>query len=25
MGAPVGGGPGTEAVLSIPGAGRPRR
>jgi two-component system, sensor histidine kinase PdtaS len=25
MGAPVSGGPGTEAVLSLPGAGRPRR
>jgi two-component sensor histidine kinase len=25
MGAPASGGPGTEAVLSIPGAGRPRR
>jgi two-component sensor histidine kinase len=25
MGAPAGGGPGTEAVLTLPGAGRPRR
>jgi two-component sensor histidine kinase len=25
MGPPAGGGPGTEAVLSLPGAGRPRR
>jgi two-component sensor histidine kinase len=25
MGSPKGGGPGTEAVLSLPGAGRPRR
>jgi two-component sensor histidine kinase len=25
MGAPEGGGPGTEAVLTLPGAGRPRR
>ena len=25
MGTPLGGGPGTEAVLSLPGAGRPRR
>jgi two-component system, sensor histidine kinase PdtaS len=25
MGAPADGGPGTEVVLTLPGAGRPRR